>query len=154
MADYGLSALGITLWAAESSDGTKVTTPASYSQLTRVSAIGELTVEQESIEVTALEDYYSRNVPGISTVGDTFTVTINWTNETYKEWKTLEGKTVCFMEKIPGFTEGDIFVIAAVPNKLPMPPAETNSAITVDINCVTKDFIGVSDAITVTSSAG
>jgi hypothetical protein len=151
MATAGLSSLGITLWAAESTDGAKVTTAASYSQLTRINAIGELTLDPDSIDASALEDYITKYVAGRSTVSDTYTITINLTDETVKEWTALLGKKVCFLTKVPGLAE-NIFVIATVPTKLPVTAIDQNSLLTVDINCTTNEFIGLDTAVAVGES--
>ena len=148
MADYGLSTLGITLWAAESATGAKITTASSYSQLTRINSIGEMTLEANSIDASALEDYVTHYVAGRADVSDTFPITINLTNETEAEWAALLGKKVCFLTKIPGLTK-QIFVIATVPSKLPAPALDQNGLLTVTINCTTNDFIGIDTAVDV-----
>jgi hypothetical protein len=56
------------------------------------------------------------------------------------------------MTKVPGLTK-NIFVIATVPTKLPVSGLEQNGLYTVDINCTTNDFIGLDEAVTVTSSS-
>ena len=148
MADYGLSTLGITFWAAESATGAKVTTASSYSQLTRINSIGEMTLEANSIDASALEDYVTHYVAGRADVSDTFPITINLTNETEAEWAALLGKKVCFLTKIPGLTK-QIFIIATVPAKLPAPALDQNGLLTVTINCTTNDFIGIDTAVDV-----
>jgi hypothetical protein len=150
MADAGISTLGITLYAAESTDGAKVTTGSAYSQLTRINAIGELTIDPEVIDASALEDYVTKNIAGRSTVGDTYTITVNLTDDTEKEWEKLLGKKVCFMTKIPNLTK-NIFVIATVPTKLPVTGIEQNGLLTVDINCTTNDFIGLDTAVEISA---
>ena len=148
MADYGLSTLGITLWAAESSNGAKVTTASSYSQLTRINSIGELALEANSIDASALEDYVTHYVAGRADVSDTYPITINLTNETEAEWAELLGKKICFLTAIPGLTK-QIFVIATVPAKIPAPALDQNGLLTVTINCTTNDFIGMDTAVAV-----
>lgn len=148
MADYGLSTLGITLWAAESANGAKVTTAASYSQLTRINSIGELSLEANNIDASALEDYVTHYVAGRSDVSDTYPITINLTNETVAEWEALLGKKVCFLASVPGLTK-QIFVIATVPKQLPAPALDQNGLLTATINCTTNDFIGIDTAVSV-----
>lgn len=147
MADYGISTLGIELWAAESTNGNKITTASAYSRLNRINAIGEMSLEPESIDASALEDYVSRFVAGRGSVSDTYTITVNLTNDTLAEWTELLGKKVCFLTKIPGVTK-QIFVIATVPAKLPVSGIEQNGLFTVEINCTTNDFIGFDTAVT------
>ena len=148
MADYGLSTLGIRLYAAESPTGAKVTTASAYSMLTRINSIGEMTLEANSIDASALEDYVTHYVAGRADVSDTYPITINLTNETEAEWAELLGKKICFLTAIPGLTK-QIFVIATVPAKLPAPALDQNGLLTVTINCTTNDFIGLDTAVEV-----
>lgn len=150
MAEAGLSTLGITFWGAESTTGAKVTTAASYKQFTRINAIGEVTVEPENIDASALEDYFTRNVPGRSTLTDSLAITVNLTDDTESEWKEVLGKKMCFMTLVPGLT-GAFFVIANVPNKIPQPALDQNGLLTVAINCTIDDFIGLDTAVDVLS---
>jgi hypothetical protein len=86
MAEVGLSTLGITLWAAVSENGEKITDADSYTQLTRINQIGEITVEPEAIDASALEDCETKNIAGRSTVTDSYAITVNDTDETMTEW--------------------------------------------------------------------
>lgn len=149
MADAGLSTLGITFWGAESATGTKVTTASDYKQFTRINAIGEVTVDPENIDASALEDYFTRNVPGRSTLTDSLPITINLTDATATEWESVLGKKMCFMTVIPGL-ENAFFVIANVPNKIPQPAFDQNGLLTVAINCTIDDFIGLDEKVDVT----
>lgn len=150
--EAGLSTLGITFWGAESPTGIKITTPSDYKQFTRINAIGEVTVEPENIDASALEDYFTRNVPGRSTLTDSLTITINATDATTAEWKAVLGKKMCFMTVVPGLTDA-FFVIANVPNKIPQPAFDQNGLLTVDINCTIDDFIGLDEIVEVTNPA-
>lgn len=151
VAEAGLSTLGITLWGAESTTGEKVTTAASYTQFTRINAIGEVTVDPERIDASALEDYYTRNVAGRDTLTDSYAITINATDETLAEWKAVLGKKMCFMTVVPGLTDA-FFVIATVPNKIPQPALDQNGLLTVVMNCTIDDFIGLDTKVDVTAA--
>lgn len=149
MADAGLSTLGVTFWGAESTTGTKVTTASDYKQFTRVNAIGEVTIDPENIDASALEDYFTRNVPGRSTLTDSLAITINLTDATSAEWEAVLGKKMCFMTVVPGLTDA-FFVIANVPNKIPQPAFDQNGLLTVAINCTVDEFIGLDEKVEVT----
>lgn len=151
MADAGLSTLGITLWGAEATTGGKVTTAASYSQFTRINAIGEVTVDPERIDASALEDYYTKYVAGRDTLSDSYAITINATDDTIDEWKAVLGKKMCFMTLVPGLTDA-FFVIATVPNKIPHPALDQNGLLTVAMNCTIDDFIGLDTKVDVTAA--
>ena len=150
MADIaGLSTLGIKVYQALAEDGAKVTTAESYSQLTRINGIGEISVTQENIDASALEDYLSRFVAGRSTVTDSLEITINATNDTIAEWKAILGKRVCIMIDIPEMTDA-FFIIVQVPTQLPMPSLDQNSLLTMAIGCTVNDFIGLDTKIEIT----
>ena len=86
MADIaGLSTLGIKVYQALAEDGAKVTEASSYSQLTRINAIGEVSITPENIDASALEDLVSRYVAGRSTATDALAITINATDDTIAE---------------------------------------------------------------------
>lgn len=146
MADYGLSTLGVRLFGAESTDGNKVTDASAYSEFTRINSIGEMALEANNIDASALIDVVTRYVAGRSDVSDTYTVTINVTNDTIAEWTAVLGKKICFVTYVPGLTSM-VYVIATVPGKVPVPGFEQNSLLTVAINCTTNDFIGFDDPI-------
>lgn len=146
--DAGLSTLGVELFAAESTNGEKVTTAASYSKLHRINAIGEVTVEPENIDASALEDLITKYVQGRSTVTDSLGITVNATDDTIAEWKKILGKRMCFMTTIPGLTDA-FFVIATVPSKIPQPALDQNGLLTFVMNCTINDFIGLDTAIEV-----
>ena len=147
MADIaGLSTLGVKVYQAESTDGAKVTEASSYSQLTRINSIGEVTITPENIDASALEDLNSRYVAGRSTVTDALTITINATDDTIAEWKAIAGKTICVMIDIPNMTDA-FFVIVQVPATLPMPALDQNALLTMAINCTVNNFIGLDEKV-------
>lgn len=146
MADYGLSTLGIRVYAAESPDGTKITTASAYRELTRVNSVGEITVEANNIDVSSLIDRVTRYVQGRSDVSDTLAITINLTNDTYAEWAVLAGKKICVLIDIPRL-DNQVFIIVTVPAKIPLPALEQNTLLTVAINCTTNNFIGYDEKV-------
>ena len=147
MADIaGLSTLGIKVYQAESTDGNKITDGASYSQLTRVNSIGEVSVTPETIDASSLEDLESRFVAGRSSVTDSLTITINATDDTIAEWKAIAGKTICVMVDIPDMTDA-FFIIVQVPATLPMPALDQNALLTMAINCTVNKFIGLDEKV-------
>lgn len=148
MADAGLSTLGIKVWKAETTNAEKVVEAASYSQLTRINSIGEVTITPETIDASALEDLESQFVAGRSTVTDSLAVTVNATNETIEEWKEIAGKQICVMIDIPGLDDA-FFVVVEVPATLPMPSLDQNALLTMTINCTVNKFIGLDEKVAV-----
>lgn len=148
MADAGLSTLGIKVWQAETSNSAKVTEASSYSQLTRINSIGEVTITPETIDGSALEDLNSRFVAGKSTVTDAVPVVFNVTNDTIAEWKAIAGKQICIMIDIPKL-EDAFFIVVEVPATLPMPALDQNSLLTMTVNCTVNNFIGLDEKIVI-----
>lgn len=149
MALAGLSTLGITFgWGVETTAGTK---PASFKQLTRINSIGGITIENEQIDASALEDLVSRYIQGRGDTGGSFPVSVNATPETYAEWEEVieayntakeTGKRIWFETIIPGFEEAE-FVVAQPPTKIPSPEKTQNELLVVEMNLTIEEFIGM-----------
>ena len=146
MATAGLSTLGVKVYQALAENGEKATT--GYTQLTRINSIGEASITPENIDASALEDLVTKYIAGRSSVSNTFELTVNLTAETEVEWEAILGETVCFMVVIPGLTK-NFFVVATVPNALPMPAFDQNGLLTVTIGSTINNFIGLDEAVTV-----
>lgn len=156
MATAGVSTLGITLsYGVETSAGTK---PTAFTLLTRINEIGEVSVETEAIDASALEDKQTRNIPGRDTVSETMPVTVNKTDETIAEWEKvisayaalLGGKRMWFQIITPGFTKAE-FVVAAPPSKLPISAKSQNELQTMEINLTVDEMVGSDTKVTPTS---
>ena len=153
MALAGLSTLGITLgWGVETTAGTK---PASFKQLTRINSIGGITIENEQIDASALEDLVSRYIQGRGDTGGSFPVSVNATPETYAEWEEVieayntakeTGKRIWFETIIPGFEEAE-FVVAQPPTKIPSPEKTQNELLVVEMNLTIEEFIGMNTKV-------
>lgn len=152
----GLSTLGVTFsYGVETTAGTK---PTSFKLLTRINSIDEITVTPEAIDASALEDKQARNIAGRDTVTDTVAVTVNKTDATIEEWKTLitayngltGGKRMWFQEITPGITDAEFFV-AQPPSKLPITSKEQNGLLTMAINLIIEDMVGTDTKVEPTS---
>lgn len=146
MADYGISTLGITVgYAVEETAGTTPST--GFTKLTRINSIGEISLDQESIDVSALEDYVTRYTAGRANASETIEIVVNRTNETVTEWETLitadsalTGGKATWIEIInPDLTKAD-FIRVDIPNKLPVPGRDQNGLETMTFNLVVKDW--------------
>lgn len=146
MAAAGLSTLGVKVYQALSTDGTKVTTASEYSQLTRINSMGGVEITPESIDASSLEDYVAKYVAGRSGMTDSLAITVNLTDETEAEWTAILGKQICLMTTVPGLTKA-FFVIVTVPTAIPQPSLDQNGLLTVAINCTVNNFIGLDTAI-------
>lgn len=156
MASAGVSTLGITFgYGTETSAGTK---PTSFKQLTRINTIGGISIEPEQIDASALEDELTRYVKGRADTGGSFTVTVNFTEETLTEWTTLieayksltGGKRMWFETVIPGF-EKSFFVVAQPPDQIPQPEFSQNELLTVEMNLTIEEYKGMDTTVALTA---
>ena len=154
MATAGVSTLGILFgWAAYSDS-----TPSKFTLLNRINAIGEISLETEQIDASALEDLVSRYVAGRQDTGGTFDVTINLTDETRDEWDKVinadsTGKGLWFEVYSPLLTDG-FFIVAQPPKSIPLPAMDQNSLMTVTMQLTINEYKGMMTAIKPTASPG
>lgn len=156
MALAGISTLGITFsYGVETVAGEK---PTAFNQLTRINSIGGITIENEQIDASALEDYVSRYIQGKGDTGGTFTVGVNFTPETLTEWEEVieayntaknSGLRVWFQTIIPGFDESD-FVVAQPPTKIPSPEKSQNELLVVEMNLTIEEYVGFEEKVAFT----
>lgn len=155
MALAGVSTLGITFgYGTETTAGTKPTT---FKQLTRINTIGGITVENEQIDASAIEDFVSRYVQGRGDTGGSFPVTVNFTPETKKEWADVittytgltGGKRMWFETVIPGFEEA-FFVVAQPPTAIPQPEIGQNELLTIEMNLTIEEYKGMESKVALT----
>ena len=152
MAAAGISTLGITFgYGTETTAGTK---PTSFKQLTRINALGGINIEPEQIDASALEDEITRYVKGRADTGGSFTVTVNFTSDTVKEWKDLitaykalsDGKRMWFETIIPGI-DNSFFVVAQPPEEIPQPEIGQNELLTVEMNLTIEEYKGLDASV-------
>lgn len=153
--EAGISTLGITFgYGVESTAGTKPTT---FTQLHRINNIGGISIEPEQIDASALEDIATRYVKGRADTGGSFPVTVNFTDETEKEWSDLitaykglsGGKRMWFETIVPGI-EKAFFVVAQPPEQIPQPEFGQNALLTVDMNLTIEEYKGMDTKVTFT----
>lgn len=149
MALAGISTLGITFgYGVETEAGEK---PAVFTQLNRINSIGGISIENEQIDASALEDLVSRYVQGRADTGGSFPVGVNFTPETNAEWKAVieayttakeAGLRMWFETIIPGFDES-FFVVAQPPTAIPQPEIGQNELLTVDMSLTIEEYKGM-----------
>ena len=140
----GLSTLGITFGYAVGS-----TKPSSFTQLERIVSIGEAAVENETIDVSTLEDYTSKFVRGRGTVTDSIPVVVNWTDEVEAQWDAVltayagrtSGQTMWWEIIVPDKNKAAFFK-AAPPTALPIPEHTGNASYTATMNLVVEELVG------------
>lgn len=149
MALAGVSSLGITFgYGVEGTAGTKPTT---FTELTRINAIGGITIENEQIDASALSDLTSRYIQGRGDTGGSFAVTVNFTPDTMAEWEAVieayntakeSNLRMWFETIIPNF-ENAFFVVAQPPTAIPQPEIGQNELLTVEFNLTIEEYKGM-----------
>lgn len=142
--EAGLSTLGITFGYAVGS-----TKPSSFTQLERIVSIGEASIQNETIDVSCLEDLVSKFVRGRGTVTDSIPVVVNWTDEVEAQWDAVltayagrnTGETMWWEIIIPGKTKAAFFK-AQPPTALPIPSMEQNASFQNTMNLVMEELVG------------
>lgn len=157
MATAGISTLGVTFgYGVETTAGTK---PTSFTQLTRINSIGSITIENEQIDASALEDTVTKYVQGRGDTGGNFTVTVNLTPETKEEWtavieayKTAKEANLhmWFETIIPGFSDA-FFVIAEPPTAIPAPEIGQDEVLTVEMSLTIEEYKGMETKVAFTA---
>ena len=158
MALAGLSTLGITFgWGVETTAGTKPTT---FKTLHRINSIGGITIENEQIDASALEDTVSRYIQGRGDTGGSFPVSVNFTPETLEEWQEVieayntakaSGLRVWFETIVPGFDDAE-FVVAQPPTKIPSPEKTQNELLVVEMGLIIEEFVGMDEKVALTNA--
>ena len=149
MAAPGVSTLGIKLgWNIGSS------MPNAFTLLTRINAIGGISLTTEQIDASALEDYVTKYVAGRQDTGGNFPITINITDETIAEWEALiaaynakETDENLYLEVWSPYLTKAFFIMAQPPQKLPMSEMAQNSLQTVEIGMTIEDYLGMDTAV-------
>ena len=149
----GISTLGVTFgYGVESTAGQK---PTSFKQLHRINSIGGISIENEQIDASALEDMVSRYIQGRGDTGGSFPIGVNFTKETQTEWETLigeyntakdSGKRMWFETIIPGFEEA-FFAVAQPPTAIPQPELGQNSLLVAEFPLIIEEYKGMEEKV-------
>lgn len=148
----GVSTLGITFgYGVETTAGTK---PATFTRLNRMNNIGGISIENEQIDASAIEDFVSRYVQGRADTGGSFPVSVNFTPETAAEWTALieaykaleDGKRMWFETIIPGF-EDAFFTVSQPPSAIPQPEIGQNELLVAEMNLTIEEYIGMDEKV-------
>lgn len=142
-------------YGVETTAGTKPTT---FTQLERINSIGGIAMDTEQIDASALEDTVTKYIAGRQDTGGTWTIAVNYTSETASQWETAisayntakgSGLNVWFEVIIPNQTDA-FFVIAELPQNIPMPEIGQNELLTVDIDLSIVEYKGTSTKVAFT----
>lgn len=148
MASAGISTLGVTFGYGLETAGEK---PTEFKQLTRINNISGITMDTEKIDASALEDLVTRYVAGRQDTGGTWNISVNFTDETQKEWADLiseynsakeSGGRVWFQTIVPGLSKS-FYVVAQPPQLIPQPEVGQNGLLTVDMSLSIEEYKGM-----------
>ena len=149
MAVAGVSTNGVTFSYGKGGTDRKGSAPSSMTLLDRINAIGGITIEDEVIDASALEDLFTRNIKGRADTGGSFPVTVNVTDETIAEWEAVisefnsksETEALWFQTTIPGLKKS-FWAIAEPPSIIPQPEFNQNELLVVEMNMTISDYVG------------
>ena len=140
----GLSTLKMELaYGAYSSNSSLA---GAFTKLGRINSIGGISLDQESIDASAIADTVSQYVEGRSDTGGEWTVSVNATDETIQEWESIKGTTKWFEVYHPNLTKA-WFVAANVPATLPLPEVGQNELLVLEISLVVKFYHGLDSKV-------
>lgn len=159
MAQAGVSSNGVTFSYGVGGNSKQGAKPTTMTLLDRINAIGGITIEDEVIDASALEDKLTRNIKGRGDTGGSFPVTVNVTDETIEEWEAVinayNGLTneqgLWFQTVIPGLTKS-FWVIAEPPSTIPQPEFNQNELLVVEMNMTIADYVGTSEKVDATDN--
>lgn len=146
MAAPGVSTLGVKFgWGAVGNSQ-----PEKFTLLTRINSIGEINLDTETIDASALEDSVTRYVAGRADTGGTCDIVVNVTDETIAEWEAVftasladsTGAGLWFTVWSPFHAKG-FFFRGQTPSKFPMPSLEQNALETVTIPLTITEYVGL-----------
>lgn len=152
-----LTTLGVTFgYGVETTAGTK---PTKFTQLKRCNSIPEINLEQEQIDVSALEDKITQYASGRQDTGGTWSPVFNVGEETISALQTMmdDAKTASAANKktwfeviIPGLAKA-FFVIATPGDTIPLPGIDQNGALTVAMPLTINEYKGLDTKVAFTT---
>ena len=154
----GVATLGVKLaYGVETQAGVK---PEVFNVLHRISEIGDINLTAETIDASALEDLVERSVAGRASTGGTWDVTVNATDDTMSEGKTLinaykalsGGKRMWFEIIVPGLTDAD-FIVAQPPLQIPSPSMGQNEVLKFTMTMAIEEYVGFETKVVPTDDA-
>lgn len=150
-AEAGISTLGVKFGYGV---GTLSQKPTAFTQLERVNSIGGIALSTEQINASALEDLVSKYVAGRQDTGGTWDVTFNLSDDVVTQlqgmisaYKDMEdNKKMWFVVWAPNMAKS-FYVIAQVPQNIPMPEVGQNALMTVAMSLTIEEYKGLDTAV-------
>ncbi len=147
-----LTTIGVKVgYAVETVKGTK---PTAFKWLQRCKAVTGISLTNETIDVTALEDRIRRYAEGIADTGGEWPLTFGLNNDvvdtlTAMREESLAGKpnglATWFVVWFPDLA--DAFYVVAEPGMIPMPDISVGSPAEIQVSCTINEYKGLDAAI-------
>lgn len=148
-----LSTLGVKFgYAIETTPGVK---PTAFKWLPRCTEISEITLDTETIDASALEDYQTRYIAGRQDTGGSWDVSFHFTSETRPLIKTMMSESATglsanlrtwFEVWNPGDDEA-YYIVGQPGTKIPLPAIGQNETYTGSIVIAIDEVIEFDEAI-------
>ena len=143
----GVSTVGVRLAYTADMDTFTAPEASAMTLLTRINNSGDVNLDVEEIDASALEDAITKYIQGRQDTGGSFPVTINLTDATIGEWESIKGTTKVFEEYYPGIAKA-FWVRASVPPVIPKGESGQNELKTVEIELTLVDVFGWQTKVT------
>lgn len=147
----GISTLGVRVgWMNGAAD--TIPTSGTCTWLTRINATGEIALDTNTIDASALEDYTDKSIAGRASTGGTYTITVNVTPETMTEWAAVfaasaSNNGVWIQEWSPQNPTQADWIFVQTPRQFPKAAKEQNALLTVEIQCAIVNYAGQAAAV-------
>lgn len=148
-----LSTIGIKIgYAPATTNGTK---PTAFTQLTRAKSIGGIDLTQETIDVTALEDYIMQYAEGRADTGGAWALTFGLSNEVITEQEAMlaaaataktAGKEMWWDVWFPGLQKS-FYVIATPGTKVALGELGGGAAAEIPVSLTINRYHGIDTAV-------
>lgn len=154
-----LTTVGVKIgYSVADTNGTR---PTAFTWLERCKSIGGIPLSQETIDVTALEDYIMKYAEGRADTGGTWELTFGVNDEVVTSLETMlsaaktakaSNKEIWWDVWFPGLAKS-FYVVATPGTKVGLPEVGGGSAAEFSISLVINDYVGLDEAVEPTEAA-
>lgn len=147
-----LTTIGVKVgYAVETAAGTK---PTAFKWLQRCKAVAGISLTNETVDVTALEDYIKKYAEGIADTGGEWPLTFGLNNDVVDALTAMRAESLAakssglatwFVVWFPDLE--DAFYVIAEPGMIPMPDISVASAAEIQVSCTINEYKGLDTAI-------
>ena len=147
----GISTLGVRV-GYMTGNADAVPTTGTCTWFTRINSTGEIALDTNTIDASALEDYVDRSIAGRASTGGSYSLTVNVTPETMDEWAaaftaSANNGGIWIQEWSPSMPELADWIFVQTPRQFPKSAKEQNSLLTAEIQCAIVNYAGQAAAV-------